>query len=62
MFLLYHVCYKRPECVALVDALDMPDFALNSTIGKYDGNIYEALMEGAKNSPLNKTDPFIGFQ
>ena len=25
----------RPDCVALVDAFDFPDYALNSTIGRY---------------------------
>lgn len=37
----------RPNCVALVDAFDIPDNVLNSTIGKYDGNVYEALVEAS---------------
>eukprot|EP01114_Cavostelium_apophysatum_P013564 TRINITY_DN3313_c0_g1_i3.p1 TRINITY_DN3313_c0_g1~~TRINITY_DN3313_c0_g1_i3.p1 ORF type:complete len:163 (+),score=48.51 TRINITY_DN3313_c0_g1_i3:39-491(+) len=49
--------FVRPEAVALVDAFDIPDRVLGSTIGKYDGNVYEALFEAARKSPLNQTDP-----
>jgi acyl-CoA oxidase len=38
----------RPDAIALVDAFDLPDRVLNSTIGRYDGNVYEALYEQAK--------------
>eukprot|EP00510_Aplanochytrium_minuta_P010422 CAMPEP_0184071022 /NCGR_PEP_ID=MMETSP0957-20130417/52526_1 /TAXON_ID=627963 /ORGANISM="Aplanochytrium sp, Strain PBS07" /LENGTH=109 /DNA_ID=CAMNT_0026371339 /DNA_START=59 /DNA_END=389 /DNA_ORIENTATION=+ len=41
------------DAVPLVDALDFPDHILNSSIGRFDGNVYEALFEHAKNSPLN---------
>ena len=51
----------RPEAVALVDAFDIPDRVLNSTIGRYDGNVYEALYEAAKLSNLNDRDPFEGY-
>lgn len=30
--------------IALTDAFDIPDRVLNSTIGKYDGNIYEGML------------------
>lgn len=33
----------RPDAVTLVDAFEFPDSALNSALGKYDGNVYEAL-------------------
>ncbi|KAI8497361.1 Peroxisomal acyl-coenzyme A oxidase 1 [Branchiostoma belcheri] len=46
----------RPDAVALVDAFDYPDGILNSILGRYDGNVYEHLLEWAKASPLNKTD------
>jgi acyl-CoA oxidase len=52
----------RPECVALVDAFDIPDRVLNSTIGRSDGNVYEALYEAAKKSSLNLRDPFDGYE
>lgn len=40
----------------------MPDFALNSSIGSYDGNIYEGLFSAAEKSLLNETEPFIGYE
>jgi len=43
----------RIDAVPLVDALDFPDHILNSSIGRFDGNVYEALFEHAKKSPLN---------
>jgi len=43
----------RPDCVALTDAFDLTDTALNSTIGRYDGNVYEAMYEAARKSVLN---------
>jgi acyl-CoA oxidase len=51
----------RPDCLALVDAFDFPDSVLNSTIGRKDGNVYEALYEAAKRSSLNREDPFVGY-
>jgi hypothetical protein len=35
----------RPVCVALVDAFALPDFVLQSTLGSYDGNVYERHFE-----------------
>jgi len=52
----------RPNAVALVDAFDIPDRVLNSVIGRYDGNVYEALFESAQKSVLNQTDPFYGYE
>jgi len=52
----------RPDMVALADAFDLPDRVLNSTLGRYDGNVYEALYEAAKRSPLNQRDPFLGYE
>ena len=49
----------RPNAVALVDAYDFPDHILQSCLGRYDGNVYKALFEYAKQSPLNKTDVSI---
>lgn len=51
----------RPNCVAFVDAFDFPDRVLNSTIGSYDGNVYERLYESARRSTLNRRDPFDGY-
>lgn len=46
----------RPDAVALVDAFDYPDAMLGSCLGRYDGNVYQALYEYAKSSPLNQKD------
>ena len=37
----------RPDVIPLVDALDFPDRVLRSNIGRYDGNVYEALYQDA---------------
>ena len=45
----------RPNAVALVDAWSFHDYELNSALGRYDGNVYEALYKWAQKAPLNKT-------
>jgi len=45
----------RPDAVALVDAFGYEDYALNSALGRYDGDVYTALLDMAKVSPLNAT-------
>lgn len=52
----------RPDAVALVDAFDIPDRVLASTIGRKDGNVYEALFNAALKSDLNQTDPYKGYE
>jgi len=47
----------RPNVVALVDASDISDFRLKSALGKYDGNVYPAILEACKKDPLNATEP-----
>ena len=44
----------RPNAIALVDSFDYPDRILNSCLGRYDGQVYEALYEYAKSSSLNQ--------
>lgn len=44
----------RPNAVALVDWFDVPDRLLDSCLGWYDGQVYDALYEYAKSSSLNK--------
>jgi len=51
----------RADVVPLMDAFEFPDNVLNSALGRYDGNVYEALYAGAKASPLNESDPFEGY-
>lgn len=44
----------RPNAVGLVDGFDIHDVALCSTLGAYDGNVYERLYNDAQKSPLNQ--------
>ncbi|XP_056135593.1 peroxisomal acyl-coenzyme A oxidase 1 isoform X2 [Lampris incognitus] len=46
----------RPNAVALVDAFDYRDQMLNSSLGRYDGNVYEHMFDWARSSPLNCTE------
>ncbi|KAG2782113.1 Peroxisomal acyl-coenzyme A oxidase 1 [Phytophthora cactorum] len=46
----------RRNAVRLTDAWDFSDFELNSTIGRYDGDIYRALVEQTKREPLNASE------
>jgi acyl-CoA oxidase len=51
----------RPNAVPLVDAWNVPDYLLNSCLGRYDGRVYEALYEQTMYEPLNKTDIAEGY-
>ncbi|XP_005182228.2 probable peroxisomal acyl-coenzyme A oxidase 1 isoform X1 [Musca domestica] len=44
----------RPNAVAICDGFDFPDRNLLSTLGCFDGNVYERIFEEAKNCSLNK--------
>jgi len=46
----------RPNAVALVDAFNHSDRDLNSALGRYDGNVYEALFDWTKLDPMNQQD------
>lgn len=52
----------RPDALGLVDAWNFPDFTLNSAIGRYDGNVYEALFSWAQREPLNRQDVAPGVE
>jgi len=52
----------RPNAVGIVDSFDIRDEVLSSTLGAYDGNVYERLYEEAKKSPLNKEPVNKSFQ
>jgi len=52
----------RPDAIALVDSFDYPDQILRSSIGRYDGNVYESLFDAAQKSIVNRTDPFDGYE
>ena len=44
------------NAVALVDSWDWSDSNLCSTLGVYNGDVYEKLFEFARNSKLNEHD------
>ncbi|KAF2142498.1 uncharacterized protein K452DRAFT_358264 [Aplosporella prunicola CBS 121167] len=51
----------RPHAVRLVDAWDFPDWQLDSSLGRYDGKVYEDLFYRASElNPLNAVtiDPY----
>lgn len=51
----------RPHAVRLVDAWDFPDWQLDSSLGRYDGKVYEDMFyRAAELNPLNKVivDPY----
>lgn len=52
----------RPNAVGIVDSFDIPDEVLSSTLGSYDGNVYERLFEEAQKSPLNAEPVNKSFQ
>jgi len=44
----------RPHAVNIVDSFDLRDEVLNSTLGAWDGNVYQRLFDEAAKSPLNQ--------
>ncbi|KIX95112.1 uncharacterized protein Z520_09028 [Fonsecaea multimorphosa CBS 102226] len=51
----------RPHAVRLVDAWKFPDWQLDSSLGRYDGNVYEDMFHRASElNPLNNVvfDPY----
>lgn len=45
----------RPHAVKLVDAWDFPDWQLDSSLGRYDGGVYEDMFHRASElNPLNE--------
>jgi len=41
----------RPDAVGLTDAFHLSDYVLNSVLGRFDGNVYEAFFERVKSQP-----------
>ena len=51
----------RPHAVRLVDAWKFPDWQLDSSLGRFDGNVYDDMFKRAsEDNPLNKVvfDPY----
>lgn len=43
----------RPNAVPLVDAFKFPDFLLQSSLGRYDGEVYKDMIDRAAREPAN---------
>ena len=52
----------RANVVPLVDAFDISDFRLKSALGRFDGDVYPAIIDAAKRDPLNQTEPGPGYE
>jgi acyl-CoA oxidase len=52
----------RPNAVSLVDVFDISDFRLKSALGRFDGNVYPAVLDAAERDPLNQTEPGPGYE
>lgn len=53
----------RPDAIGLTDALGHSDSSLKSTLGRRDGNVYEAIYAEAKKNPLNTDgDVMVGWE
>lgn len=45
----------RPHAIKLVDSWSMPDYLLESALGRYDGKVYEDMFDRVhRHNPLNK--------
>merc|ERR1740133_82979 len=51
----------RPDCVGLTDAFMYTDHTLGSVLGRYDGNVYQAIYEDARRNPLNASTKMVGW-
>jgi len=52
----------RPNAVALVDAFKFPDYLLNSSLGRYDGKVYEDMTDRAGREPINGLTMNVEFR
>ena len=52
----------RPNAVPLVDSWDFSDFRLKSALGRWDGDVYPALVESALRDPLNEKEIGPGYE
>ena len=48
--------------VSLADANDFSDLRLKNALGRYDGNVYPAILDASKRDPLNATEPGPGYE
>lgn len=48
--------FFRTSAIGIVDGFDFSDAIMDSTLGSYDGNVYENLFKAARKSTLNQED------
>uniref|UniRef100_A0AAF5D072 Acyl-coenzyme A oxidase n=1 Tax=Strongyloides stercoralis TaxID=6248 RepID=A0AAF5D072_STRER len=58
----YYLNEIRPNAVGIVDSFNMSDRELHSVLGRRDGNVYENLLEWAKQSQLNRNEVLPTFK
>ncbi|ORX91027.1 acyl-CoA oxidase [Basidiobolus meristosporus CBS 931.73] len=55
-----HLCSViRKDAIPLVDAFNYSDFVINSPLGRYDGNVYEAYFNLVKSNNPSKPVPYF---
>jgi acyl-CoA oxidase len=52
----------RPDAAALVDALALDDYFLNSALGAWDGDVYRRLFEEVQEAPFNRKHTPPGYE
>ena len=45
-----------PDAVAITDGFDFGDYTLNSSLGRYDGDMYRDMYRRAQQEPLNSSE------
>ena len=51
----------RPDVCALIDAFNLPDFILDSPLGRRDGQVYSHFMQSIKNAPNQSAKDGVPF-
>ena len=52
----------RPQLLNLVESFQLDDNFLNTTIGNYDGNVYERMLDYSRKSKFNHQDVIPGIK
>lgn len=52
----------RPDAAGITDGFGFDDSDLKSTLGRYDGEVYEAIYRQAQLSPLNQSPHMVGWE
>jgi len=60
--LLQVLANLRPDLIPLSDAFGFTDSQLDSTLGRADGNVYEAIYSSVSENPLNGSPKMVGWE